>query len=214
MRRIANRILVPLLIMCALGSCSNSSDQNAPVAQSGFDPAAPWRNFPSRDPAGTALSYWRLIQIGAYPAAAQGYDASVIDTVGSDAFLEALALQRTGAAALKPQVDGVREVPGGTVVELDARNSSGNGGAYSFILRPNGSTWRIAYDSLLGESIESSLAVTIEKRTSGEERPGRTARRRAAAVAQAYRRAGLGALQRKPGAEGSDEADAPAEPIP
>lgn len=177
-----------------LGASDTGATREKRAASVGFDPAAPWDDYPGSTPEKTVLSYWRLIQVGAYPAAAQGYDQSVVRAVGPGVFLNALTLQRPGVAALKPRIVGVNTIGDGRVVAVDARNNRGNGGAFSFSLKRDGNQWVLAYDSLLGDGMEASLASSLQRRGGGGAERKKAATRDAAEYVDAYRRAGLEAL--------------------
>jgi hypothetical protein len=195
---IPRRALAVLALTASLAGglpgCENSSDRNRPAARQGFDPSAPWRGYPSRDPANTVLSYWRLIQLGAYPAAVAGYDPAVVNAVTSSMFLDTIAAQRLGVASMKPRVTDVRDVGNAKIIAVDGRNSKGGGGAFSFLLRKQGDVWILAYDSLLGDSMESSLVRLVLRGNGSGAGPRVRSRSAAAAAAERYRDAGLKAL--------------------
>jgi hypothetical protein len=191
-RRVLLLLTLAVVSTAGVAACGKtSSDAEKPAAQGTYDPSAPWADYPSTDPRSSVLSYWRLLQIGAYPAAASGYDTTVVSSTGREDFLQALALQRPGVAAQKPRVTGVHDVTGGKVVQVDARNSAGNGGAYSFTVRRSGDKWVLVYDSLLGDSMSSALANAASQRGEAET----VAARRSASVAGRYREAALEVLR-------------------
>lgn len=186
-----------LAALSLLAGCGTSGESGRAEKAGSFDPSAPWANFPSTEPSATILSYWRLIQIGAYPAALSGYDPGVVQTVGAKALLEVLALQRSGIATLKPKVIAERSVDGGKVVAVEARNSAGNGGVYSFaVRRRDDGRWVIVYESLMGDSMPAAYARAIERRTRGAANPGVPAIREGDRLAEAYRAAALTTMGR------------------
>ena len=184
-RWIAGGLLVAAAL--ALGACTRTSDQNAPSARSGFDPAAPWTGYPSRDPRNTVLSFWRLVQIGAYPAAAVGYDPRARAAIGNTAFLDVLELERLGVAALKPTAYAVRRLPRGTVVDVRTRGEHSRGAAFSFQLVRRDGRWYIVYDSLIGDTLAAALANVLQRDRDPGEGVSAAAVRKAVRRARAYR---------------------------
>ena len=194
--------LLAACLIAGVTSCDSSEDAQQPEARKGFNPAAPWRDFPSSDPSATVLSFWRLIQIGAYPAAVAGYDRSVVSAVGADTFLDVIAAQRTGVAALKPAVVDTRRTARGLIVAVDAKNARGQGGSFSFWLERRDGRWQIVYDSLLGDTIADAVGLSFERLTSGKEKAGLGSRRKGVQVARVYRRAALQVFEPRVTAQG------------
>lgn len=192
--RVLRSALAVTLVICAVSGCSSTADKNAPAPKPGFNPAAPFTSYPSTNPGNTVLSFWRLLQIGAYNGAIRGYDPSVVDAVGATDFLQVLADQRSGVALLKPSLTASHKVPGGVIMVVSAVNSHDERGTYSFELRNIHTRWFIVYDSLIGESLVQTLQNSSQQSSTGGTKPGDAARRAAIRAARKYRRAAYDAL--------------------
>lgn len=153
--------VVVVVAVVAYGAVRNSPEANQPKPRIIEADSLP----PVSQAEGVVLRWWRGIQVGSTPTSILYYHPRVISTLGQDEITGALASQRPALAAMRPSVQSSLDTPLG--VEVTVRATGAEGGApiyYSVILERAGSSWRILYDSLLGDAIGPFVQAREQRR--------------------------------------------------
>jgi hypothetical protein len=150
----------------------------------------------ANSPLGVTLALWRAVQVGDFPSAASLYHSRVQHAVGVRNIAGPLAAQRSTVALLRPQVVSVSHTPVGMEVTLRATSGGSSIGTQFFLLRRTAHGWRVAYDSLVGDALETFIREDVTNRllqNSSHPSPrekraaSRTAKREARRILTLYR---------------------------
>jgi hypothetical protein len=132
-----------------------------------------------RSPEHTVMEVWFWAQWGSPLNIVPLYDERVLDSVGLERLAGAYAFRRAELLRGPPKIAFVRRASFGTVVGVTAAE-----GQESFILRRQGDTWRVVYDTVLERGLNGYI------QSLGQDADGRASRsaiRQARSAAAAYR---------------------------
>jgi hypothetical protein len=115
-----------------------------------------------------ALQLWRSVQLGDAVSAASFYHERVLKKIGFARVSGTLAQQRSHLEVLRPTVVSVNQTPVGAEVIVKGKNVVGGTRqnpveVFSFVLRRSAGGWRVAYDTLLGDSLPSYVQAQVQQ---------------------------------------------------
>ncbi len=144
-------------------------------------------------PASVVLTFVEDVRDGAGPALLPFYDSRISHRIGSENMVGALQVMTAITATTRPVVTRSRKTRAGELVVVRLLRTDGSDSRYSFLLRRDGRSWKIAYDSLMLQGLQSYV-TTRESRNSGK--PSSEATRAAARAVTAMQLATLDELPR------------------
>jgi hypothetical protein len=115
-------------------------------------------------PEGTVFRLWRMIQVRSYQVAALEYDERVLDALGTDTVIGALEMQQMSLAVTAPKVIAADRTPLGVLVIVNAMSKGRPVGRYSFLLGRKGGSWKLRYDTLLGDTLPAYVQQRVQRR--------------------------------------------------
>jgi hypothetical protein len=138
---------------------------------------------PANSPARAVMRLWYFAQIG-NPSLLELYEPAAQRSVGLPNLLGAYSLARSSLAVSWPRV--VQAVRGdiATTVDVLAFTTGAAPGRETFVLRRQGSKWRLAYDSLLAKWLETYVQGVHD---AGAAKPSPAGQRAGSQAAKAYR---------------------------
>lgn len=160
-----------------------------------------------RSAASVVMTVIEDLRDGAGPALFPVYDSRIPDRVGRGNVLGALQAMSGIIAGAQPVVARRRKTTGGELVVVRLLRTEGSDSKYSFLLRRNGQRWKIIYDSLLAQGLQSYVT---NRESGGSGTPSPAATR---AAARAVTKLQLATLYQAPRA-GRPASARPAEQTP
>lgn len=157
-------IWAALLVAATSGlSCNDDDSDAADTKQAPETPSGLGKlSEPSGNgPEATPLRLLRYVQLGSTPLAAAEYDPLVVQAVGSRAIMGALGDQRNTLSVISPKVVSSEKTARGTLVVVNVESKNRPVGRYSFLVGRVDGSWKIRYDTLLGDG----LAAYVQSRT-------------------------------------------------
>ena len=145
-------------------------------------------------PAAVVLAFVEDVRDGAGPALLPFYDSRISHRIGPENMIGALQVMTAITATTRPVVIRSRETRAGELVVVRLLRTEGSDSRYSFLLRRDGRSWKIAYDSLMLQGLQSYV-TTRESRNAGK--PSSEATRAAARAVTAMQLATLDEPPRK-----------------
>lgn len=128
-------------------------------------------------PASVVMTFVQDLRDGAGPALFPVYDRRIPDRVGKGDVLGALQVMSSLTAGTQPVVTRTRKTRVGELVVVRLLRTQGSDSRYSFLLRRDGPRWKIVYDSLMVQGLQSYVTSRVSR---GSSTPSAAASRAAA----------------------------------
>jgi hypothetical protein len=118
-------------------------------------------------PSAVSLRLWRAVQVGDAASAAGYYHQRVLRAIGFGRVSATLAQQRSHLEVLQPKIVSVNQTPLGAEVIVRATNVVRGTRedpieVFSFVFRRAPRGWRVAYDTLLGDSLPAYVQSQVQ----------------------------------------------------
>jgi len=123
----------------------------------------------------------RYVQAGAADIAASLYHARIPQVFGTHRVTSSLALRRPALGGQQFSVSLNEDTPRGRLVIVNSAGPQGKA-EYSFVLKRSGTSWRIIYDSFLGDALSEYVFAQTQQNGSDEAAATAESRARRAAV--------------------------------
>jgi len=117
--------------------------------------------------AAVVLSLVEDLRDGAGPALLPFYDSRISHRIGTANMIGALQVMTAITATTRPVVTRSRRTRAGELVVVRLLRTEGSDSRYSFLLRRDGRSWKIAYDSLMLQGLQSYV-TSRESRDAGK----------------------------------------------
>lgn len=130
-----------------------------------------------RSPASVVMTFIQDLRDGAGPALLPVYDSRIPDRVGKGDVLGALQVMTGLVAGTEPVVTRQRKTRAGQLVVVRLLRTVGSDTRYSFLLRRDEQRWKIVYDSLMVQGLQSYVSSRVAR---GSTTPSPAAARAAA----------------------------------
>lgn len=124
-------------------------------------------------PASIVLTFVEDVRDGAGPALLPFYDSRIAHRIGPENMIGALQVMTAITATTRPVVTRSRTTRAGDLVVVRLLRTDGSDSRYSFLLRRDERSWKIAYDSLMLQGLQSYV-TTRESPNSGKPSPEAT----------------------------------------
>lgn len=111
--------------------------------------------------ASVVMTFIQDLRDGAGPALYPVYDRRIPDRVGKGDVLGALQVMSGITAGTRPVVTRRRKTRAGELVVVRLLRTVGSDSRYSFLLRRKGKRWRIVYDSLMVQGLQSYVSSRV-----------------------------------------------------
>lgn len=198
-RAIASVATVGLALLagaCGGGSGGVSSEPPTPARPSAEVSAA------LRDPGSSpsaVRTFWRFLSIGALPGALEQYDERVVREVGIGTFAGMLANQQATLASTRLNPLTIENIAGGKLIVVESLPKVGAKTRYSFFLRKRQGEWRIVYDTLSANGLQSFVQQSVQRGIDpSAERPAARSTKAGDDAVQIYRAVALRLLRSEP----------------
>lgn len=112
-------------------------------------------------PASVVMTFIQDLREGAGPALYTVYDSRIPDRVGKGNVLGALQVMSGITAGTRPVVTRRRKTSAGELVVVRLLRTVGSDSRYSFLLRREGKRWKIVYDSLMVQGLQSYVSSRV-----------------------------------------------------
>jgi hypothetical protein len=106
-------------------------------------------------PASVVMTFVEDLRDGAGPALLPFYDSRISHRIGLGSMVGALQVMTAITATTRPVVTRSHTTRAGELVIVRLLRTDGSDGRYSFLLRREGRSWKIAYDSLMLQGLQS-----------------------------------------------------------
>jgi hypothetical protein len=164
-----------MLLVLVVTGCGSGSTRAMPHTEA-FVRLTDIKGVGGGSPSAMTLRLWRAVQVGDAVSAASYYDHRVLRTIGLGRVSSALAQQRSHLEVLRPKILSVSQTPLGAEVVVKAMNMVQGTREnpieiFSFVFRRASQGWRVAYDTLLGDS----LSAYVEGQVQAQVAPGSSA---------------------------------------
>ena len=146
------------------------------------------------NPASVVMTFIQDLRDGAGPALLPFYDSRISHRIGSENMIGALQVMTAITGTTQPVVTRSHSTRAGELVVVRLLRTEGSDSRYSFLLRRDDREWKIAYDSLMVQGLQSY----VTSRESGSAaKPSPEATRAAARAVADLQLASLDPLPRR-----------------